>query len=96
MDIGGFDPFAAATGRTINSVFGGVLLIFLIPFHLKAEVEKLLDVFEGNMIVGAAFGGHMLRVTDGECKDAAKTGVAHTVRTRQFCRFRDRNVGETG
>ena len=34
-DMGGFNPFAAAFGGTVNAVFGSVFLVFLIPCFLE-------------------------------------------------------------
>lgn len=39
MDVCRFDPFTAAFSRTIYAVFGGVFLIFLIPFHFELGIK---------------------------------------------------------
>lgn len=79
MNIRGLDPFTAAAGGTIQPVLGRVFLILLVPFHLELEVEESVYMLERNVVGGAAFGGHMLRVGDGECKNAAEAGVTHAV-----------------
>lgn len=81
VDVRGLDPFAAATRGAVEAVFGGVFLVLLVPFHLEFQVEEPVDVFEGDVLVrDAAFGGHVLRVGEGEGEDAAEAGVAHPVR----------------
>ena len=35
----GLDPLAAAFAGAVNTVFGGVLLIFFIPFLLELDVK---------------------------------------------------------
>lgn len=79
MNVCGLDPFAAAAGGTIQAVLGRVFLVLLVPLHFELEVEKSVYMLERNMVGGAAFGGHMLRVGDGECKNAAEAGVTHAV-----------------
>ena len=44
VDVSGLDPFAAAARGAVDAVFSSVLLVFLIPFHLKAKIEEFLDV----------------------------------------------------
>ena len=60
----GLDPLTTATSRTVQTVFGGVLLVLLVPFHLELEIKKFVYVFKGDVFWGAAFGGHMLWVGD--------------------------------
>ena len=36
VNIRGFDPFAAAFGGTVDAIFGGIFLVFLVPFLLEA------------------------------------------------------------
>lgn len=36
VDIRRLDPFAAPFGGTVYAVFGGILLVFLVPFHFEA------------------------------------------------------------
>jgi hypothetical protein len=78
-DISGLDPLAATSGGAINAVLGGILLILAIPLHFELEIEELFDVLERDVVGGAALGGHMLRVGDGEFEDAAQTVVAHVM-----------------
>lgn len=79
MNVCGLDPFAAAAGGTIQPIFGRVFLVLEVPLLLELEVEESFHMLERNVVGGAAFGGHMLRVGDGECKDAAKAGMTHAV-----------------
>lgn len=79
VDIGGFDPFAAAFGRAVDAVLGRVFLVLLVPFHFELYVEELIDVLQGDVVASAAGGRHVRRVGDGHCEDSAKTGVAHAV-----------------
>lgn len=92
VNIAGLDPIAAAFGRAVYAVFRGILLVFLIPFLLKAYVEEFIDMFERDVVLCATFGGHMLRVGDGQVKNSAKTGVAHGMLACEFGRFGDRNI----
>ena len=66
MDVRGFDPLATSSGGTVDAIFGSVLLVFLIPFLLELCIKKLLHVFQGNMILSATFGRHVLRVSNGQ------------------------------
>lgn len=73
MDLGGLDPLAAAFGRAVNPVFRRILLIFLVPFHFETRVEEFLDMFQRNVILGAALGRHMLWIIDRHGKDSTQT-----------------------
>ncbi|KAL8711265.1 MAG: hypothetical protein Q9225_007143 [Loekoesia sp. 1 TL-2023] len=79
VDISRFDPFAASTRRTIEAVLGGVFLVFLIPFHFEFGVEELVNVFEGDVVGGAASWGHVLGIGEGKGEDASEAGVTHAV-----------------
>ena len=92
VDVGGLDPLAAATSGAVYAVLGGVFLVFLVPFHLEAQIEELLDVFKGNVVVGAAFWRHVLWVGDGEGEDSAEAGMAHAVGAGEFGGFGDGDV----
>ncbi len=39
VDVGGFDPLAASFSGTIDSVFGGVFLVFPIPLYLEIVIK---------------------------------------------------------
>lgn len=65
VDICRFDPFATTPCRAVDAILGSVLLVFLIPFHLELCIEKFLDVFQGDVILSAAFRRHMLRISNG-------------------------------
>ncbi len=45
VDVGGFDPGAAAAGGAVDTVFGGVFLVFPVPFSFEGIVEELINVF---------------------------------------------------
>jgi hypothetical protein len=70
VDVGGFDPFPAAAAGAVETVLGGVFLVFAVPFVFELVVEKLVDVAEGDVFVCAAAGGHVGRVGDGHCEDS--------------------------
>ena len=93
VDICRLDPFAAPFGGTVDAVFGGIFLVFLVPFHFEAQVEEFLNVFERYMVLSAAFGRHMLGIGHRQGENPAEARMAHTVFARQFGRFRDRNIG---
>lgn len=40
VDVGRFDPFAAAFGGAVEPVFGGVFLVFAVPFYFEVVVEE--------------------------------------------------------
>ena len=96
VDVGGLDPLAAAAGGAVDAVFGGVFLVFLVPLHLETPIEELLDMFKGDVVVGAAFWRHVLWVGDGKGEDSAEAGMAHPVGAGEFGGFRDGDVGEAG
>lgn len=45
VDVGGLDPFTAAFGGAVEAVFGGVFLVFAVPFYLEVVVEEFYYVF---------------------------------------------------
>ena len=92
VDVGGLDPLAAAFGGAVEPVGGRVFLVFLVPLPLELEVEELVDVLQGDVLGGAAGGGHVRGVGDGQGEDAAEAGVAHAVAAGQFRGFGDRDV----
>ena len=71
MDVGRLDPFATATSGAVDTVFGGVFLVFLVPFHFEFCVEELLNVFEGNVIGCAALWRHMGWICNGHGENAS-------------------------
>ena len=44
VDICGFNPFAATSSGAVYSVFGGILLKFLVPSHFEREAEEIINV----------------------------------------------------
>lgn len=93
VNICRLDPFAAPFGGTVDAVFGGIFLVFLVPFHFETQVEELLNVFERYVILSAAFGRHMLRVGHRQGKNPPEAGMAHTVFAGQFGGSGDGNIG---
>ena len=79
VDVGGLYPFSAAATGAVNAVFGGVFLVFFVPFHFEFRVEELLDVFQGYVVCGTAFGWHVRGISDGHGEDATEAAVAHAV-----------------
>jgi hypothetical protein len=73
VHVGRLDPLAAALCRTVKAVLCRVLLVLCVPQDLELVVEEVVDVFEGDVVLVAAFGGHVLRVLDGHGEDAAET-----------------------
>jgi len=96
VDVGGLDPLATAAGGAVDPVLGGIFLVLLVPLHFETEIEKFVDVFQGDVVGGAAFGWHVLRVGDGEGENAAKARVAHAVTAGEFGGSGNRDVGEAG
>lgn len=93
VDICRLDPFAAPFGGTIDAVFGGIFLVFLVPFHFEAHVEELLNVFKRYVVLSAAFGRHMLGIGHRQGENPAEARMAHTVFASQFGGFGDGNIG---
>lgn len=89
MDICGRDPGAAAASWTVDSVFGGVFLVFFIPLYFEAQIEELLYVLERNVLWSAAAGRHMGRIVDGHGEYSSEAGVTHAVAARKFGGSRD-------
>lgn len=93
VDICRLDPFAATFGGTVDAVFGGIFLVFLVPLHFETQVEELLNVFERYVVLSAAFGRHMLGVGYRQGENPPEAGIAHPVVASQFGGFRDGNIG---
>ena len=79
VDVGGFDPFAAVLLGAVDAVFGCEFTVFLVPLFLEFKVEEFVDMFEVDVVRGAAFRGHVLGIGNTEGEDAAEAGVAHPV-----------------
>lgn len=63
VDVRRLDPLSTSTCWTIDPVLCGELLELAIPSLLEFDIEKFVDVFEGNMVGCAAFRRHMLRIS---------------------------------
>lgn len=96
MDVGGLNPLTAAARGAVDAVFGGIFLVLLIPLHLETKIKKFIDVLQGNVVGGAAFGRHVLRIGHGEGEDAAEACVAHAVGAGEFGGLGDGDIGEAG
>ena len=44
-------------------------------------------MFEGNVVLSATFGRHVLGIGDGQVEDSSQTRVAHVVFAGEFGRF---------
>lgn len=86
------DPLTTSPRRTIQTAPAGVLQILLVPLPLEVGVKELLDVFERDMISGAASGGHVLRVGEGQFEDTAKARVAYAMAASELDRLIDRHL----
>ena len=62
MHIPRLDPLPTATSGAVNTILGGKLLEFPIPVFLKVDVKEFLDVLKRDMVGGAAFRWHVLRM----------------------------------
>ncbi|KAI4252544.1 MAG: hypothetical protein LQ352_004238 [Teloschistes flavicans] len=96
VDIFGLDPFPTTSTRTVEAILGGIFLVLGIPLHFEFRVEELFDVMQGNVIGGAAFGGHVLRIGEGKVEDAAEAGMAHTMGASKAGGAGGRVGGEAG
>lgn len=83
-DVRRFDPRAAVAGGAVDAVAGGILLEFVVPGFLEGLVEELVDMFEGDVVRGAATRGHVRGVGDGHGEDSSEAGVAHAVGAGEF------------
>ena len=81
VDLGRPDPLAASFSGTVNSILGGVFLVFSVPLHLKLGGKQAVHVFQGNVILGATTRGHVLWVRDGQDEDALEAFVTHDMST---------------
>jgi hypothetical protein len=73
VHIGRLDPLAAALRWTVKAVLCCVFLVLCVPQDLELVVKEVIDVFEWDVVLVAAFGRHMLRILDGHSEDAAET-----------------------
>ena len=92
MDVGRLDPFATFRGWAVDAVLGVVLLVLPVPESLELEIEQLVDVLQGDMVVGAASRRHVRWVVDGHIEDAYQAFVAHAMSTSQLRRLRMRYI----
>ena len=44
VDVGRFDPGAAAPSGAVDAVFGGILLVFSVPFSFEIVIEEFVDM----------------------------------------------------
>jgi hypothetical protein len=72
VHIGGLDPLAAVLCRAVETVLCRILLILCVPQNLELVVKEVVNVFERDVILVAAFGRHVYGVLDGHCEDAAE------------------------
>lgn len=84
------DPLSTSLSRTVESISGRVLLIFLVPQLLELVVEEAFDVPERDVFCRTASRRHMLRVVDGEGELAFEARVAHTMAAPELGGFVDR------
>lgn len=78
------DEIAAAAFGTVDSSPGGVLDELFVPILFEGPVKKLLHMFQGNEVCGAAFGWHVLGIRDGELEASLEARVAHPVAALQL------------
>jgi hypothetical protein len=64
VNIFGFNPFAAASGRAIYPILSRVFLELPIPRLLEIYIEQFFDVFEWYVVGSAAFRWHMLWISN--------------------------------
>ena len=81
VDLGRLDPLSTSSSGTVDSILGGVFLIFSVPLHLKFGGEQAVHVLQGNVILGATTRGHVLRIRDGQDEDALEAFVTHDMST---------------
>ena len=79
--ISRLDPFATSSGRTIYTILGGVFCKFRVPGLFKLVVKEPFDMFEWYVVGSAAFGGHVLGISDRKLEDTLQAGVAHAMTT---------------
>jgi hypothetical protein len=73
VHIGRLDPLATVFRRTVEAVLCRILLILCVPQNLELIVKEVVNVFERDVVLVAAFGRHMYRILDGHGEDAAET-----------------------
>lgn len=92
MNVRRLDPFAAFLRWAVDPVLGVVLLVFAIPQHLELEIEKLLNMLQGYMVISATFRRHHSWVFDRHLKHVFQTVVAHSVSAGQLYRLVRGNI----
>jgi len=63
MHAPGLDPFATPSGGTINTIFGRVLLEFLVPGLFEVDIKQPFDMLKRNVVRSTTFRRHMLWVS---------------------------------
>lgn len=86
------DPFATFGCGTVNAVLRIVLLILSVPRHLELQIEELVYMLEGYVIVCTASWWHVRWIFDGHLEYALETVMAHSVSTSELCRIGMRHV----
>lgn len=64
MHIPRLDPLPTPPSGAVDAVLGGELLELPVPVLLEVDVEEFLHVLEWDVVGGAAFGRHVLRIVD--------------------------------
>lgn len=62
------NKLTATASGAVDAVAGRKLYKFLVPILFEILVKEALNVFEGDIVCGAAFGWHVLGISDGEFK----------------------------
>ena len=81
MNIRGLNPLPTASGRTVYTVLRRVFLVLSVPKNLELVIEETVDMLEGNGVLSATSGRHMLRIRHRHGEDTSKTCVAHSMTT---------------
>lgn len=92
MNLTGLNPFSAFRCWAVNPILGVIFLVFAIPLHLEFEIEKPVDVFQGDVFVSTALWRHHSWILDGHLKDMFQTIMAHSVSTSQLRRLIRRHI----
>jgi hypothetical protein len=73
VHIGRLDPLAAVLCRAVEAVLCRILLVLCVPQNLELVVKEVVDVFERDVMLVAAFGRHVYGILDGHGEDATET-----------------------